>query len=278
MATKKTEAAFDIIEVTQEQAHFCLLGRTPLITNRMSEKAKHTLLLPSPPKNRTERATTLKHNPMEEFAASPYTLPLDSAPTYLAALSAWFKQALLTAALDLPETNKSQMGRNLWVEGERLPLYGIPQLFMSVTRSADMNHTPDIRTRVIIPRWACEITVNFTTPLLKSQMVSRLLNAAGMTAGVGDWRQGKGSGSYGLWTIVQQDDPAYLAIRAGGGRAAQRAAMESPEPYDEETSEMLAWFHDELEARTLRGTAPGGRGNGHAVAAELEETEVEAVV
>jgi len=255
MATKKGDTGFDIIEVTQEAATFCILGKTPLICNRMSEKARHELLMPKGRKNAAERATTLKHEPIAEFASSPYVLREQSAPTYLAALSAWFKKAMATAALDLPGTNKAQMGRNLWVTGERLPLYGVPQILMSVTRSADINKTPDIRTRVIVPRWAVEITVNYTVPLLRAQMVSRLLAAAGMTCGVGDWRQEKGSGSYGLFEIVSPDHPDYIAVVSGGGRGPQTDAMQAPEAYDEETAEMLSWFDSELNVRKLRGVA-----------------------
>jgi hypothetical protein len=256
MATKKQDVgAIDVLEVGQETAVYYLLGRTPLICNRMSAKARQELLLPRGRKNATERATTLKHVPMEEFRASPYTLSDEAAPTYLAALSAWFKRSMATAALDLPGTNKSQIARNIFVQGERIPLYGVPQLLMAVTRSADMARTPDVRTRAIIPSWAVQLSVTFTVPLLRGQMVSRLLAAAGMTIGVGDWRQEKGSGSYGLFEIVPPDHPALVHVMKDGTRAAQLAAMEAPECYDDETSELLSWFDSELDGRRLKGVA-----------------------
>lgn len=256
MASKKeTSATLDVIEVQQESDTFCILGTTPFIANRMSEKAKHELLMPKGRKNAAERATTLKHNPIEEFNASPYVIRDPHAPTFLATLATGFKKAMMTAALDLPGTNKSQIGRNLYVEGERLSLYGLPQLLMSVTRSADIAKTPDVRTRAIVPRWAVQLTVTYTVPLLRGQSVVRLLAAAGMTVGVGDWRLEKGSGNYGMFRIVAPNDPAYLAVLAEGGRAAQIEAMQSPEPYDEETSELLSWFDSELSVRKMRGVA-----------------------
>ena len=274
MATKKeSTGSIEVIEVEQESATFYIRGTTPLICNRMSQKAKGELLFPAGRKNAAERATTLKHKPHDEFRASPYVLGSPDAPTYLAALAVWFKRAMGTAALDMPGTNKAQIGRNIRVEGERIPLYGIPQLHMAVTRSADINRTPDVRTRATLAEWATAITVTYTVPILRAAMVARLLASAGMTIGVGDWRQEKGSGSYGLFSIVSSDDPDWHRIVRSGGRDMQLAAMASPTPYDDETEEMLTWFTEELKALQVRGLAPHDPpvfANG---AAELEEVE-----
>lgn len=257
MATKKASepTSNDIIRIDFDEATFYLLGKTPLISNRMSTKARQELLAPKGKMNAAEKAMNQKHNPMAEFAASPYILRDTSAPTHLGALSVWFKKAMMTAALDMPGTKMAQMGRLLRVEGERLPLYGIPQLLMAVTRSADMNRTPDIRTRAIVPEWAVEITVTYPSQLIKGQMVANLLHAAGLICGVGDWRQQKGSGDYGLFEIVSPDHDDYQRIVAQGGRDAQIAAMAAPECYDDETAELLSWFDNEMSTRKLRGVA-----------------------
>ncbi len=258
MAAAKKSAStetVDIIEVQQQTSTFFIVGETPLIYNRVSQKAKGDLLFPPGRKTATERATTLKHDPIREFRASPYTLPSDDAPTLLAGLSVWFKKAMGNAALDMPGAKKAQILRNLYVVGERPPLYGVPKLLMAVVRSADMAHTPDIRSRVIVEEWAVALTVRHTIPLLRGQMVTNLLGAAGMTIGVGDWRQEKGSGSYGLFKIVSEDDERYQRIVAEGGRAVQQAAMEAPEPYDDETAELFSWFNDELATRRTKGVA-----------------------
>jgi len=257
VAAKKatSEEVVDIVQVSQQTTTFHLVGETPLIFNKMSSKARQELLLPRGRKTASERATTLKHDPIAEFLASPYTIAEEEAETYLAALSAWFKRAMSNAALDMAGARKAVIGRNIYVVGERLPLYGTPKLLMAVTRSADIGRTPDIRSRAIVPEWATSFTVRHTIPLLRGQMVTNLLAAAGMTVGVGDWRQEKGSGSYGLFRIVSEDDEQYQRIKAEGGRAVQQAAMEAPEPYDDETSELFSWFNDELSARRTRGVA-----------------------
>ena len=67
--TEPTEVS-EIIEVTRGQFDCCVLGTSPLILNRMSEKAKRELLMPKGRKNAVERATSLKHIPVDEYRAS----------------------------------------------------------------------------------------------------------------------------------------------------------------------------------------------------------------
>ena len=255
MATKNQTSEISTIEIKMERVQYCVLGSTPIILNRLAEKARHQLLLPSGRKTVAEKATSLKHNPFEEFRSSPYILPDEEAPTLLAHLSTAFKKAIASTALDLPGAKKTQLSRLMWVEGEKVAIYGIPQLHMAITRSADQARTPDVRTRCIVPEWAARITVSFPTPILKETVVSNLCAAAGMIQGVGDWRPEKGSGTFGQFELVSEDDPRFLAVVNSGGRAAQVAAMEAAEPYDHETEELLSWFVAEVDRRGFKGVA-----------------------
>ena len=245
----------DVMQVVRGGINVCVLGSSPLILNRMSEKAKRELLMPKGKKTAVEKATSLKHNPIEEYRASAYRINAGDSPTLLAALSTSFKGAMATAALDLPGTKKAQIGRLTYVNGDYVPIYGVPQLFMSIVRSADMNRTPDVRTRAIVAKWACYLSITYIRPLMREQAVSNLLAAAGMSIGVGDWRPEKGKGNYGQFELVSSDDPRFLEIVANGGREAQIEALENPTCYDDETASLLGWFDEELARRSLRGVA-----------------------
>lgn len=245
----------DILRVTTGTFECCIVGTSPLILNRMSEKAKRELLMPKGRKTAIEKATSLKHMPVDEYRASAYTLKDPKSPTLLALLSTAFKGSLRSAALDMPGAKKAQIGRLTYIAGEFVGIYGVPKLFMSITRSADMNKTPDVRTRAIVPQWACRLEVTFVQPLIRAQAVANLLAAAGITIGVGDWRPEKGAGSYGQFRIADKDDAEFQAILQGGGRQAQNDGLEHPVCYDDETTELLAWFDDERSKRALKGMA-----------------------
>jgi hypothetical protein len=253
-STATPEQVSDILTVSTGTVTCYVLGASPLILNRMSEKAKHELLMPKGRKSAVDKATSLKHNPLEEYRASAYRLR-DPKQPLLGLLTTAFKGAIRSAALDMPGAKKAQIGRLTYIEGEYVGIYGVPKLFMSVTRSADMNRTPDVRTRAIVPEWACTLSITYVQPLIRAQAVVNLLAAAGITIGVGDWRPEKGSGSYGQFRIVPADNADFARIVKAGGRAAQEAGVEKPTCYDDETTELLSWFESERSQRQLKGVA-----------------------
>lgn len=271
MAERKTPSAAQALEIARIETTTCafaILGKRPIILNRLSEKTRRELLAPTGRKTSAQKQSSLKHDPFAEFRAAPYILPEDSQPTYLAVLSSAFKAAMATAAVDLPGAKKAQIGRLVWVEDDKTPLYGLPLLSMAPVRSSDINHTPDIRTRVMVRDWACRIQITFVRSLIKEQAIVNLLSAAGLTAGIGDWRNEKGKGTYGQFQVVSPDDPAYCTILETGGRAAQQTAMATPVPADMESEELLMWWLAYTKERGF--TLPT---NGEAVEDDLDLDE-----
>jgi hypothetical protein len=252
------EQALEIAKIEVGTIRFNLVGLTPMIMRRMSQKSAGELLLPKGRKTAADKAASLKHDPIAEYRESPYITESESAPTQIEQLATCFKKAIRNAALDFPGASKAQIGRLVWVSGERVSIYGVPQLHMAIVRSADINRTPDVRTRMIVPRWACSVSMRFTRPLINEQVIANLFAAAGLTQGVGDWRQEKGSGNFGQFRLCDDDDAEFQSVIAEGGRAAQIAAIEEPTPYDHETEELLAWYDVEIKRRGIK--IVGGRG------------------
>lgn len=245
--TTKTEAAADIdLKMYEGRVTVAILGATPLIYNAMSAKVRQGLLLPRK-KTKAEQAQTLKHDPPQEFRSSVYRAK--DGPTLLSFPAVAFKRALASAALDTGSAKRTQIDRLCWALGEHVPVYGVPQLRMDVVRSADINKTPDIRTRACLPEWACTLTLAYVSPALTEKTIIDLLASAGMIRGIGDFRQEKGAGNYGQFRIVGIDDPDYLRVVSEGGRAAQQAALDEPVAYDPESEELLLWWHEEAARR-----------------------------
>jgi hypothetical protein len=254
MATKKTEtAAPEVLKIETQELNLCIIGNSPLIHNAISERSMRELLFPAPKKNAAEKASSLKHDPIAEFRSSAHRVK--GGPTLVGIPATAFKGALMTAALDLPGISKASIGRLVFVAGDLIPVWGVPEVLSTTVRSADMAKTPDVRTRAIMREWATKIRVKFVSPLLKQPPMINLVSAAGITIGVGDWRPEKGKGSYGQFSICNPDDPDFLRIIQSGGRDAQQAAFDNPVAYDLTTEELLDWFNRTAAARGFKVAA-----------------------
>jgi hypothetical protein len=219
-----------------------LLGTTGLFVNRMSKKARETLLMGG------KRDTTdIKHDMPAEFRDSIYRT--SDGPTLLAMPSGAFKGSMETVTVDMPGVTKASVSRLISVPGQNVPIWGVPYLRSDVVRQAGISKTPDIRTRAFVPEWGSVVTIAYIGHVFTFHAVTNLLANAGVTIGVGDKRQEKGAGEHGLWEIVSGDDPRFLEIVATGGRDAQIAAMQAAEPYDDDTRELLDYFNVASRAR-----------------------------
>lgn len=270
---KQKDDGLQILAPMTGSVRLCIRGITPFIANAPSEKAKHDLLLPRK-KTAAERAVTLKHVPVEEYRNSIYRNLGDQAATRIFFPVGGFKKAMMSAALETPGATKSSIARLLWIEGMNVDLFGVPQLVMKLVRSADINRTPDIRSRAILPQWAAKLTVTFIKPKLNDQMVVNLMSGAGLMIGVGDWRQEKGSANFGQFEVVSEEDCAD--IFNGGGREAQDAALENPAFYDDETLKLMQWWTEEVQNRRQQGfaDAQNTRGRKHKVFTDGSSAEV----
>lgn len=260
MTKAKTPHIEDVIEIEAFEkpvkvttAVICVVGERPFISSAMSAKVKAELLFPAPKKNAAAKATTLKHDPMQEFRDGFYRTRAVE-PAAIGMPAACFKRAMQTAALVTPGATKAETGRLIWVgSSDMVPIFGVPQFLMSVTRSANINRTPDVRTRPILPQWAASFKLRFMPDFISEKHVLNLVHVAGLVSGLGDYRVEKGAGDYGQWRVCSADDPQFVEIMETGGRAAQEAAIADPQPYDHETEQLWQWYCDEL---VRQGKAP----------------------
>lgn len=232
----------------------CILGRSPLLINAMSQKIKFDQLQPPLPKTKTQRRSVMKHYPLEEFRSCVYRDTRADGPTRLQALTVWFKKGIASMALDLPSAaTKAQLGRCVFVDGERVPLYGRPFVHMGIVRMAGIGQAPDVRTRAILPQWACRITVQYMRPALTEKVVMQLIAAAGLFRGVGEWRPERGSGAFGQYAVVAESHPEFQAVLAQG-RAVQDAVLtvdplQAEHFYDHDSYDLYVRWLDEAKRR-----------------------------
>jgi len=245
---KKVDEAIEITPIQMASVKCHLIGTSPLIMHRFPKKAWEQLLFPKGRANAAEKADNLKHDPLNEFRESVYRNRDARQGAAIHLPSGAFTKAIASAALDLPGATKAQILRLVSVKSTQINLYGVPQMFMAMTRSSDIARTPDVRTRAVFPSWACEIDIGFVSTLVKQNQVVNLFAAAGVIVGLGDWRPQKG-GAYGRFDIVDPSSADYQHIIRTQGRAVQLQALDNPDAYDVDTDELYSWFVQEADRR-----------------------------
>jgi hypothetical protein len=194
---------------------------------------------------------------MREFRDSMYYSYLGAGPTHLAAPTTMIKAAMMSAAVRMPNVTKTEIAQLVWVVGAQMPVWGVPRLKMDMVRSADMNRTPDIRTRAFVPEWAAQLTIQFLQPNLSQTAVINLLAAAGLLCGIGDFRQEKGKGSFGQFRVADPGDEDFLRLKAEAGKDIQIEAIANPVCDDMETEKLLLWYEDQVGRLGEKGVPSG---------------------
>jgi hypothetical protein len=175
---------------------------------------------------------------------------IPTGPTALGLRVTAIKSAMCSAAIETAGLTKAGTQRLLFMPGDHVSLYGVPQLRMDIVRSADIARTPDVRSRAFLPLWGAELSIQYIIPQLAAQSVVTLLANAGLLIGVGDYRQEKGKGAFGSFRVVGSgDDAEWNELIANHGREQQEAALENPEPADDESAELLDFFLGERQRR-----------------------------
>lgn len=236
----------EIEALKQGRVKLRMIGTTPFYFNAMSAKAKRTLLIGGGKKTAAERRE-LKHNPEQEFRDSVYRMR--DGETLLGFPAPGVKGAMATAALETAGVKKTEVNRLIFLPQQKIRVWGRPLLKMDIVRSADMNRTPDVRTRAFLPRWCSEVDIAFVTPTLSLHSIVSLLSNAGVVCGIGDFRQEKGKGSHGTFAVTGADDMGdwqgdWDEITAEN-RQVQQRALEDPEYADEETAELMELLDEE---------------------------------
>ena len=252
MATRKkteTETEVEIMNIETGRFTCCVLGMTPMLMHSFSGESVESLLFPKGKKTAAERESAPKHFPRDEFRGSLYMQDVGDTLLYLPPTA--FKNGICNAAVDHESTKlrKAQLARLLWVCGQRIDVYGIPKLHMAPVRNADMNRTPDIRTRAVIEKWCARVTVEYIKPLVKERVLLNLLAFAGLTQGIGDNRNEKGKGTNGQYQPITEDDPEFQLLVKTAGRSAQIRAVEDAAPYDNYSNKLLEYWDSEIKRR-----------------------------
>jgi hypothetical protein len=92
--------------------------------------------------------------------------------------------------------------------------------------------------------------VAYVQPTLNAHSIASILTNAGTIIGIGDFRQEKGKGSNGCFTVMGDEETSPLWDELmKEARDVQQHAFDNPTAADADTAELLGFYHQEVLRR-----------------------------
>lgn len=175
-----------------------LIGDTPLICHRWSEKAKKQIKDKQAKKARQAKEA---RDPEAEYQASLYPMPGGKGYGFP---SVAFKNAAVRAANDAG-MKMTEARRAFHVAGEYVAIDGEPSMREDMVRIGA--GVADIRYRGQFETWRVTLRVSFNSRVISAEQVVNLFNLAGFGVGVGEWRPER-NGPFGMFHIADESEVA----------------------------------------------------------------------
>ena len=209
MATKKKETVVEILPIDIRMAEITLIGDTPLIVHKWSEKAKREMLEKQMKvaKNKGKDAKS----PVADFIDSIYWLegePEEKTEEGFEKTVSFakfgfpataFKAAAVAAGYRAGVLKNMVMANGAFhIIGELVEIDGKPQMREDMVRVG--MGTADIRFRGEFPVWSAKFVIRYNASVMGLDQIVNLFNLGGFACGIGEWRPEKG-GTYGMFHV-----------------------------------------------------------------------------
>ncbi len=197
MSTKDDAAQIAIDKIAAETLQVPILGTTPLIVHRFSEKAKRQML----DNMQGRKSPKEPKDPQAEYEAAFYRMK-DGSPGFPVIA---FKAATIGAARFYGGITMTALKQFLFMRGEVgddgrsfARIEGEPRMREDVVKLG--RNGSDLRYRPEFPEWSTTLEVTYVTSALTRGSVLSLIDAGGMGVGVGEWRPEK-DGDFGTYRV-----------------------------------------------------------------------------
>ena len=204
------DATVTIPAINIPYATIRVVGDSPLIVHKWSEKAKKEIL-----DKQMKKAKTKGHDakdPVRDFIESLYWIdgePEDKTENGFARAiengarfgfpSVAFKASAVSAGYRSGVTrDKVSMNAAFHIDGELVEIKGIPEMREDMVRIG--MGTADIRYRGMFSEWSATIQVKYNASAISLEQLVNLINLGGFACGLGEWRPEKG-GQFGMFHV-----------------------------------------------------------------------------
>ena len=202
---KKDERAIKLPRMNIATIRIDLIGDSPLICHRWSEKARKEML---DKQMGIAKAAKEKKDPARDFWESLYHLtpnpPAENREGQKYGFPAIaFKAAAVTACTSVDGITKVAARQAFHVSGadggEMIEIVGVPTMREDMVRIG--MGTADIRFRGEFKAWRASVFIRHNANVLSAGEIINLFNTAGFSVGIGEWRVEK-DGSFGMFKVA----------------------------------------------------------------------------
>lgn len=188
-----------------------LIGDSPLVINRFSEKAQTEIETKQAGKAKPKTGGRAKREPKKEYQAAKW---LDvKKKDCLPAL--YFKMSFVAAAARFyHERQRPLLYGSLWVKGNTITPDGedaVKLKFKKVemctkhVRLQGVGRPLDLRYRPMYHDWSCDLVIDYDASVLTREAVAEFVARAGFSVGLCEWRAEKG-GPWGRFRIATKGE------------------------------------------------------------------------
>lgn len=190
-AAVASPAAIEIPAIEIHTYAITLVGDSVLVVHAWSDKAKREML-----KKQMGEARGKKEfkDPAQDYEAAFYRLP-DGTPGFPTIA---FKAAIVSAARQVEGLTMAFLRGAFHIDGDLVPIIGEPEMREDMVRVG--MGTADIRFRPGFPSWKVVLPVRLNSRALTLGQLVHLINQAGFSVGVGEWRPEK-DGAWGMFHV-----------------------------------------------------------------------------
>lgn len=212
MATAKKNEPIIIPAIDLKRVDIEVVGDSPLIMHKWSEKAKREML-----EKQMKVAKAKGHDakdPVADFIESMYWLEgepeekteegfekaIKSGNARFGFPSTAFKASAVAAAYRAKITkDRVSMNGAFHILGEMVEINGTPIMREDMVKIG--MGTADIRFRGEFPEWSAVLPIQYNAGVVTVEQLANMFNLGGFAVGVGEWRPEK-SGSYGMYHVA----------------------------------------------------------------------------
>jgi len=206
-AVADKSVAVELPPLNIQRIEVTLVGDTPLIMHKWSEKAKKEMLDKQMKKAKLAKAAK---DPERDFRESIYIIGIGKDAYYGFPVIA-FKAAAVTACTSIGGITKVQARQAFHIDGEFAKIEGSePKMREDMVRVG--MGTADIRFRGEFFPWFTTLTIAHNANVMSAEQILNMLNTAGFGVGIGEWRPEK-DGQYGRFHVANESDMALVGNR-----------------------------------------------------------------